>query len=107
MERKQLDLFGSAGVPVAPPKKKTKTQQVLEHLQQYGKITSWDAIRLYRATRLAAIIHNLRKRYDIQTIDRKTKEGTPYAEYHLIWHAENQLGQNLTSDPQESRGTDF
>ena len=40
----------------------TKTQQVKEHLIRKGKITSWDAIMLYRATRLSAIIFNLRKR---------------------------------------------
>ena len=39
----------------------TKTGKVLTHLQEHGSITSWDAIRLYRATRLSSIIHNLKK----------------------------------------------
>lgn len=51
-------------------KKINKTQLVLEHLQQYGCITSLEAIEKYGATRLSAIIYNLRKRgYDIDTID--------------------------------------
>lgn len=51
-------------------KKLNKTQLVLEHLQQYGCITSLEAIEKYGATRLSAIIYNLRKRgYDIDTID--------------------------------------
>ena len=51
-------------------KKTNKTQLVLKHLQQYGCITSLEAIEKYGATRLSAIIFNLRKRgYDIDTID--------------------------------------
>ena len=40
----------------------SKTQKVIEHLLQKGSITSWDAIMLYGATRLSAIIFNLRDR---------------------------------------------
>lgn len=51
-------------------KKFNKTEKVLEHLKKYGCITSLEAIELYGATRLSAIIFNLRKRgYDITTID--------------------------------------
>lgn len=39
-----------------------KTEQVLTHLKDKGSITSWEAITLYRATRLSAIIFNLRRR---------------------------------------------
>ena len=42
--------------------KQTKTQQILKHLQKRKSITSWDAIMLYKATRLSAIIHTLRKK---------------------------------------------
>lgn len=38
----------------------TKTKHVLNHLITYGHITSWEAIELYRATRLSAIIFALR-----------------------------------------------
>ena len=50
-------------------KRITKTQKITEHLQQYGCITSLEAIELYKATRLSAIIFNLRKRgLNIETI---------------------------------------
>lgn len=46
----------------------TKFQQVKEHLENYGTITSWQAIQQYGATRLSDIIFRLRKQgYDIQT----------------------------------------
>lgn len=47
----------------------TKTDKVLEHLQKNGSITSWEAIELYGATRLSAIIFNLRKKFNIQSVD--------------------------------------
>lgn len=40
----------------------TKTNQVKQHLLSKGFITSWMAIELYGATRLSAIIFNLRRR---------------------------------------------
>ena len=46
----------------------TKTSKVLEHLQTKGHITSMEAIELYGATRLAATIFCLRKKYDIRTL---------------------------------------
>ena len=39
----------------------TKIDKVKAHLQSMGSITSWQAISLYRATRLSAIIFILRK----------------------------------------------
>lgn len=51
-------------------KKTNKTEKVLEHLKNYGCITSLEAIELYGATRLSAIIFNLRNRgYQIDTVD--------------------------------------
>lgn len=50
-------------------KKISKTEKVLKHLKEYGSITSLEAIDLYGATRLSAIIYNLRNRgYDIMTV---------------------------------------
>ena len=43
----------------------TKTQAVLMHLESEGSITSWEAIRDYGATRLSAIIYNLRHKYNL------------------------------------------
>ena len=53
----------------------TKTGKVLAHLQTEGSITSWEAIQLYRATRLSAIIFNLRDEgYDILSENCNCKE---------------------------------
>ncbi len=64
----------------------TKTDRVLKHLQQIGPITTWDAILLYRATRLSGLIYQLREQgYNIVGIKKKNKEGRGYhAEYHLL-----------------------
>ena len=46
-----------------------KTEQVLNHLEKHGSITSIEAIDMYGATRLSAIIFNLRKHgYNIKTV---------------------------------------
>lgn len=39
----------------------TQVEQVAAHLEKYGDITSWEAFALYRITRLASCIHDLRK----------------------------------------------
>lgn len=52
--------------------KTTKSSEVLKHLKVKGSITSLEAFELYGATRLSAIIFELRKKgYNI-----KTKDGT-------------------------------
>ena len=47
-----------------------KTALVLDHLQKKKTITSWEAIELFGATRLSAIIYNLRKKYCINSVDK-------------------------------------
>lgn len=62
---------------------KNKTQRVLAHLQKHGSITSWEAITQYRATRLSAIIFNLKEKgYNIESLD-KTGDGCRFTEYVL------------------------
>ena len=52
-----------------------KTDIVLAHLKREGTITSWEAIKLYGATRLSAIIETLRKEdYLIETEMTKFKD---------------------------------
>lgn len=47
-----------------------KTTEVLKHLKEHGSITSLEAFELYGATRLSAIIFNLKKKgYEIKTAD--------------------------------------
>ena len=66
-----------------------KTQKVLEHLQNNTGITSMDAFELYGATRLSAIIFNLRNRgYDIVNVDRDCVDRygntCHFVEYRLV-----------------------
>jgi hypothetical protein len=50
-------------------RQRSKTADVLRHLEEHGSITSMEAIELFGATRPSAIIFNLRKRgYDIETV---------------------------------------
>jgi hypothetical protein len=53
----------------------TKHQKVKEHLINKGIISSWEAIKLYKATRLSAIIFNLRKDgMDIVSLPKSSKD---------------------------------
>ena len=46
-----------------------KTMAVLEHMREHGSITQMEATELFGATRLGAIVFNLRKRgHDIETV---------------------------------------
>lgn len=67
-------------------KPKTKIEMVLKHLIKRGNITSWEAITKYKATRLSAIIHNLRVRFEIETVtQRDTEDGrNSYAIYNYV-----------------------
>lgn len=50
--------------------KTTQEKEVLDYLRKIGSITSWKAIVEFGATRLSAIIYNLRKKgYNIETND--------------------------------------
>lgn len=43
-----------------------KTKAIQLHLIENGSITSWEAIKEYGATRLSAIIYNLRHHYNME-----------------------------------------
>jgi len=65
-----------------------KTIAVLEHMREHGGITQLEATELYGATRLSAIIFNLRKRgHDIETVTTGTTDryghAVNYAKYVL------------------------
>jgi hypothetical protein len=60
----------------------TKTQQVLIHLQK-KPITSWEAIILFKATRLADIIFKLRGRGLNITTEIVQGEKAQFARYRL------------------------
>ncbi len=61
----------------------TQQQKVLEHLQQNGSITSWEAIMKFHATRLSGIIFNLRKQGYPITSTMETNGDKHYARYTL------------------------
>ena len=65
-----------------------QTSAILAHLRKNKSITSKEAFELYGATRLSAIIFNLRKNHDILTvmIDGTTRFGdsTKYAKYVYV-----------------------
>lgn len=95
--------------------KTTKTKLVLNHLKSGKSITSLDAINLYSATRLSAIIFILRNRgYDIATLTKtitdKYGNKCHLAEYKLI-DADLNVGgfeDNLfTSEGEELPRIDF
>lgn len=64
----------------------SKTSKVLWHLKKYKSITSWEAIQNYKATRLSAIIFELKKRgYVFETVREDNIEtGSHYSRYYLI-----------------------
>jgi len=45
--------------------KMNKTKKVLLYLEEKGQINSWEAIKEFGATRLSAIIFNLRHKYNL------------------------------------------
>ena len=67
-----------------------KTKAVMLHLQEFGKISCWEAIKEYGATRLSAIIYNLRHKYEMNIINERVyftdRYGNPshYDNYVLI-----------------------
>lgn len=71
-------------------KKKNKTSEVLNYLQLHGSIDSITAIREFGATRLSAIIYNLRYKYNMnirtENVEFTDRYGTPsdYAKYVLV-----------------------
>lgn len=69
--------------------KVTKSDLIKKHLSKKKSITSWEAITLYKATRLSSIIHTLRKRgYQITTKDITQKDtngnNCTFAKYVLV-----------------------
>ena len=66
--------------------KRTKIAQVLAHLIEYRSITTLEAFGLYRATRLSAVIHQLRERYGLNIFTEMLNcpdSGARFGRYHL------------------------
>jgi len=63
----------------------TQSQTVLNHLTNNRKLTSIEAIGLYGITRLAAVVHLLKKQGFEITAERKDGARATYSEYRLGW----------------------
>lgn len=60
-----------------------KIDSVYLHLKKHKHITSWEAIKLYRATRLADIVYKLKKQgFNIETL-MVDGENSRFARYYL------------------------
>jgi len=61
----------------------TKIDAVYLHLKKHKHITSWEAINLYRATRLADIVYKLKNHgFNIETV-MVDGENCRFARYYL------------------------
>lgn len=56
----------------------TQEDLVMKHLQEHGSITSLDAIKLFGATRLSAIIYRLRHNRGLEITSEYEKVTTRY-----------------------------
>ena len=63
-------------------KKKPQRQVVTEHILKYGHITRNEAIGMYGITRLAAVVHDMAKRYHVPIISKQ--ENMDYS-YSFRW----------------------
>lgn len=74
-------------------KQKTQISDITEYIKHNGSITSMEAWSKFHATRLAAVIFNLRKRgYDIETetCNGQNEYGSyTYAKYILMGEPNN------------------
>lgn len=62
----------------------TKINKVINHLREYGSITSWEAINNYKATRLSAIVFLLKERgYTFNSVREKNGKSN-WVRYYLV-----------------------
>lgn len=79
-------------------------QRILEHIQKHGSITQKEAWELYGASRLSAIIYDLKNKdgYNIQTEMVKGKnrygESTCYGSYSFI-EQDKMIQENINHIP--------
>ncbi len=69
--------------------RKTQINDIINHLRKHKKITSFEAVNKYGATRLSGIIFQLKERgfvIETEIVNGKNRYGNHvrYAVYHLI-----------------------
>ena len=62
---------------------KAQPEIILDHFRKWKSITSLEAIKSYRITRLASVIHILREKYEIVSLQEK-KLGKKWVRYVLL-----------------------
>jgi hypothetical protein len=62
---------------------KVQPEIILDHFRKWKSITSLEAIKSYRITRLASVIHILREKYEIVSL-QETKLGKKWVRYVLL-----------------------
>jgi len=78
-------------------RRRTQTEDIVQHLEEFGHITSWEAIKEYGATRLSAIIHNLRHKRGMNivsedmTVVNRYGRSVPIAKYKLVRKIQQEL----------------
>ena len=70
---------------------KSQKDMILIHLQMHKTITTWEAIDKFHATRLSAIIFNLRQEGHNISSTNMSGGGKKWVEYRL--HLEDEKGQ--------------
>tara|TARA_R100001244_G_scaffold17967_2_gene19039 strand:- start:4689 stop:4952 length:264 start_codon:yes stop_codon:yes gene_type:complete len=78
----------------------TKKQEILNHLKSGKTITSMEAIELYKVTRLAAVVHTLKREgHIIESENVKGNNGT-YSIYKMYFtgtHKYSQMAIDMVS----------
>lgn len=62
---------------------KIQTEIILDHFRKWKSITSLEAIKAYRITRLASVIFDLREKYEIVSL-QENKGNKRFVRYVLI-----------------------
>ena len=70
--------------------KTNKSKQILQHLKTHGSITSWEAIEQYGATRISAVIFNIKKKHYVESerIPHIDKYGNQTAYVRYVYKGE-------------------
>lgn len=67
----------------------TDSEIIMQHLEEHGSITSFEAIKEYNITRLAAVVHTLRHKrgMDIESIPVGFRKRGHYGEFvRYVYH---------------------
>ena len=73
-------------------KLRSQQKDVLEYLKEHGSITSMQAWEMFHATRLASIIHRLRKNHIIET--RECVGANDYGAYNYAMYVYGGVKEN-------------